>query len=106
MLKNEDDTLVLFDTLSNTSLHNTRPSSLRQIGKVGVLEVEPTTHLQGQLDSLTRKVNQLLSHGAFNAHTIYTICYDYGHNSDECPTLKCDSFGQVNDVQGFFQPNV
>ncbi|CAN6483239.1 unnamed protein product [Victoria cruziana] len=65
MLKSEDEAWLLYDTLAENSLHNTRPTLLRhQQPKKGVSEVGSGSHTDAKLDSLSRKLDQLLTtHG-------------------------------------------
>ncbi|CAN6455271.1 unnamed protein product [Victoria cruziana] len=86
MLKSEEEAWVLFDTLSENSLHNTRPSTLRhQPGKRGVLELGSSPQVQTQLDSLSRKMDQILSRGTGISTPVCGLCDDVQHVTDDCP---------------------
>ena len=62
MMKSEDDAWVLYDTLSENSLHNTGPTILRhQAARKGVSEIGSGTQAESKLDSLSRKMDQLLT---------------------------------------------
>ncbi|CAN6460016.1 unnamed protein product [Victoria cruziana] len=106
MLKSEEDAWVLFDTLSENSLHNTIPTILRQAGKRGVIEVGVSPHIQGQLDSMTRKMDQLLSRDSGKNRPMCGLCDSTGHVTDECPISSGYDApaGQVNAAQGFSRP--
>ncbi|CAN6440338.1 unnamed protein product [Victoria cruziana] len=108
MMKSEDDAWVLYDTLSENALHNTGPTVLRhQAGRKGVLEVGPSTQVQSQLNSLSRKMDQLLTRGTGYSQPVCGLCDSIGHVTDDCPiSLGVDaSTGQVvNAAQGFSRP--
>ncbi|CAN6455319.1 unnamed protein product [Victoria cruziana] len=74
MLKSEEDAWVLFDTLSENSLHSTGSSILRQAGKRGVVDIGTSPHVQTQLDSLFRKMDQLLSRGTCSSKPVCRLC--------------------------------
>ncbi|CAN6455421.1 unnamed protein product [Victoria cruziana] len=107
MLKSEEDAWMLFDTLSKNSLHSTGSSTLRQqAGKRGVLDIGTSPHVQTQLDSLSRKMDQLLSRGTSSSKPVCGLCDGVGHVTDDCPISRgVDApAGQVNAVQGFSRP--
>ncbi|CAN6459149.1 unnamed protein product [Victoria cruziana] len=105
MMKSEDDAWILYDTLSENSLHNTGPTVLRhQPAKKGVSEVGCGPHDESKLDSLSRKMDQLLNSRG-NTGYRQPVCdlYDsIGHVTDDCPISRIDSSGQtVNAAQGY-----
>ncbi|CAN6447669.1 unnamed protein product [Victoria cruziana] len=105
MLKDEDEAWDLFDTLAENSLHHAGPSAFRLAGKKGVLEVGQSTQVQGQLDALSRKMDQLLvTRGASGSQSVCTGCGGSGHDISECQYYSYDSSGQVNAAQGFSRP--
>ncbi|CAN6462656.1 unnamed protein product [Victoria cruziana] len=107
MLKSEEDAWVLFDTLSENSLHSTGSSTSRQqAGKRGVLDIGTSPHVQTQLDSLSRKMDQLLSRGTGSSKPVCGLCDSVGHVTDDCPISGgVDApAGQVNAAQGFSRP--
>ncbi|CAN6458687.1 unnamed protein product [Victoria cruziana] len=108
MMKSEDDAWVLYDTLSENALHNTRPTVLRhQAGRKGVLEVGPCTQVQSQLDSLSRKMDQLLTRGAGYSQPVCGLCDSIGHVTYDCPiSLGVDASTRqvVNAAQDFSRP--
>ncbi|CAN6445420.1 unnamed protein product [Victoria cruziana] len=60
MMKSKDDAWVLYDTLSENSLHNIGPTILRhQAVRKGVLEIGSGLQVESKLDSLSRKMHQL-----------------------------------------------
>ncbi|CAN6445586.1 unnamed protein product [Victoria cruziana] len=107
MLKSEEDAWMLFDTLSENSLHSTGSSTSRQqAGKRGVLDIGTSPHVQTQLDSLSRKMDQLLSRGTGSSKPVCGLCDSVGHVTDDCPIFGgVDApAGQVNAAQGFSRP--
>ncbi|CAN6458346.1 unnamed protein product [Victoria cruziana] len=107
MLKSEEEAWVLFDTLLENSLHNTGPSVLRhQLGKRGVLELGSSPQVQSQLDSLSRKMDQLLTRGTGLTRPVCGLYDCIGHVTDDCPiSVGIDApAGQVNAAQGFSRP--
>ncbi|CAN6451408.1 unnamed protein product [Victoria cruziana] len=105
ILMNEDNTWDLFDTLSENSLHNIGPFALRLSERNDVLEVGPAAHLQGQLDALSRKIDQLyVARGASSTQTVCAVCHLPGHDLSKCPYYVPDLAGQVNVAQGFSRP--
>ncbi|CAN6455394.1 unnamed protein product [Victoria cruziana] len=76
IMKSEDDAWVLYDILSENSLHNTGPTVLRyQEGKNGVLEVGSGLQVESKLNSLSRKMDQLLtSRGTGYGQLVYSLC--------------------------------
>ncbi|CAN6445215.1 unnamed protein product [Victoria cruziana] len=105
MLKSEDEAWLLYDTLSKNSLHNTGLTLLRhQQAKKGVLEVGSGFQTDSKLDSLSRKMDQLLSsHGTGYGQPVCTLCDGVRHVIDECPISRIDSSAghTVNAAQGF-----
>ncbi|CAN6476611.1 unnamed protein product [Victoria cruziana] len=108
MMKSEDDAWLLYDTLSENSLHNTGPTVLRhQPVKKGISEVGSGSQINSKLDSLSRKMDQLISsHGTGYGQPVCTLCDGVGHVTDDCPISRIDaSSGQaVNAGQGFSRP--
>ncbi|CAN6477157.1 unnamed protein product [Victoria cruziana] len=86
MLKSEVYAWILFDTLSENSLHNTSPSTLRQqTGRRGVIEVGSSPQIQTQFDSLTRKIDQLLFRDTGKSKPVCSLCDSIGHVTDDYP---------------------
>ncbi|CAN6454695.1 unnamed protein product [Victoria cruziana] len=109
MMKSEDDAWVLYDTLSENSLHNTGPTILRhQAARKGVSEIGSGTQSESKLDSLSRKMDQLLTSrgGAGYGQPVCSLCDSIGHVTDDCPISIIDaSSGQVvNAAQGYSRP--
>ncbi|CAN6440141.1 unnamed protein product [Victoria cruziana] len=115
MLKSEDEAWLLYDTLAENSLHNTGPTLLRHqqtTTKKGDSEVgsgsHTGSHTDEKLDSLFRKIDQLLStRGTGYGQPMWTLCDGMGHNTEECPMSRVNSSssGQtVNAAQGFSRP--
>ncbi|CAN6446970.1 unnamed protein product [Victoria cruziana] len=109
MMKSEDDAWLLYDTLSENSLYNTGPTVLRhQIVKKGVSELGSRTQVDSKLDSLSRKMDQLLtSRGTGYGQPVCSLCDSVGHITDDCPISRIDasSSGQaVNAAHGFSRP--
>ncbi|CAN6455423.1 unnamed protein product [Victoria cruziana] len=108
MMKSEDDAWLLYDKLSENSLHNTGPTVLRhQSVKKGVLELGSGSQMNSKLDSLSRKMDQLLSsHGIGYGQPVCTLYDGVGHVTDDYHISRIDSSsGQaVNDAQGFSRP--
>ncbi|CAN6476799.1 unnamed protein product [Victoria cruziana] len=109
MMKSEDDAWVLYDTLSENSLHNTGPTILRhQAARKGVSEIGSGTQAESKLDSLSRKMDQLLTSrgGAGYGQPVCSLCDSIGHVTDDCPISRIDaSSGQVvNAAQGYSRP--
>ncbi|CAN6453713.1 unnamed protein product [Victoria cruziana] len=105
MMKSEDDAWILYDTLSESSLHNTGPTVLRhQPAKKGVSEVGSSPHDESKLDSLSRKMDQLLNSRGNTGYRqpVCELCDSTGHVTDDCPICRIDSSGQtVNAAQGY-----
>ncbi|CAN6456081.1 unnamed protein product [Victoria cruziana] len=92
MLKSEDDAWMLYDTLAENSLHNTGPTLLRHqqtntgATKKGVSEIGAGSHMDQKLDTLSRKLDQLLSsrttgyghHGFSRPYDPYSATYNPG----------------------------
>ncbi|CAN6483056.1 unnamed protein product [Victoria cruziana] len=112
MLKSEDDAWMLYDTLAENSLHNTGPTLLRHqqtntgATKKGVSEIGSGSQMDQKLDTLSRKLDQLLSSRTTRyEHPVCTLCDSLGHVVEECPMSSSDfSSGQVNAAQGFSRP--
>ncbi|CAN6487407.1 unnamed protein product [Victoria cruziana] len=112
MLKSEDDAWMLYDILAENSLHNTGPTLLRHqqtntgATKKGVSEIGSGSHMNQKLDTLSRKLDQLLSSRTTGyGHPVCTLCDSLGHVVEECPMSSSDfSSGQVNVFQGFSRP--
>ncbi|CAN6456109.1 unnamed protein product [Victoria cruziana] len=108
MMKSEDDAWILYDTLSENSLHNTRPTILRhQAVRKGVSEIGSGPQIESKLDSFSTKMDQLLTRGgAGYGQPVYSLCDSIGHITDDCPISRIDaSFGQiVNTAQGYSRP--
>ncbi|CAN6455676.1 unnamed protein product [Victoria cruziana] len=106
MLKSEEEAWMLFDILSENSMHSTGSSTVRQAGKRGVLDIGTSLHVQTQLDSLSRKMDQLLSRGTGSSKPVCGLCDGVGHVTDDCPISGgVDALaGQVNAAQGFSRP--
>ncbi|CAN6487250.1 unnamed protein product [Victoria cruziana] len=108
MLKSEDEAWLLYDTLSENSLHNTGPTLLRhhQVKK-GVSEVGSRSQTDSKLDSLSKKMDKLLStRGTSYGQPVCTLCDGVGHVTDDYPISRIDSSsGQAgNAAHGFFRP--
>ncbi|CAN6459141.1 unnamed protein product [Victoria cruziana] len=105
MMKSEDDAWILYDTLSENSLHNTGPTVLRhQPANKGVSEVGSSPHDESKLDSLSRKMDQLLNSRGNTGYRqpVCDLCDSTGHVTDDCPISRIDSFRQtVNAAQGY-----
>ncbi|CAN6454311.1 unnamed protein product [Victoria cruziana] len=110
MLKSEDETWLLYDTLAENSLHNTGPTLLRhqqRTTKKGVSEIGSGSHMDQKLDTLSRKLDQLLSTRTTRyGQPVCTLCDGMGHTVEDCPISRVDSSaGQaVNAAQGFSRP--
>ncbi|CAN6455141.1 unnamed protein product [Victoria cruziana] len=109
MMKSEDDAWLLYDTLSENSLHNTGPTILRhQTGKKGVSELGSGPQVESKLDSLFRKMDQLLtSRGTGYGQPVCSLCDGMGHVTDDYPIIRIDasSSGQaVNAAHGYSMP--
>lgn len=88
MYRSQEDAWQLFDALFENSLHNTSPFTLRQSSKKGgILKVGIGPHLQGQIDNLSKKVDQLLSHQVNKSFSFCAFRERMGHNIDGCPFL-------------------
>ncbi|CAN6458760.1 unnamed protein product [Victoria cruziana] len=102
------DAWLLYDTLSENSLHNTGPTVLRhQPVKKGVSKLGSGSQMDSKLDFLSRKMDQLLSsHGIGYGQPVCTLCDGVGHVTDDCPISRIDSSsGQaVNAAQVFSRP--
>ncbi|CAN6454585.1 unnamed protein product [Victoria cruziana] len=105
MMKSEDNAWILYDTLSENSLHNTGPTVLRhQPAKKGVSEVGSGPHDESKLDSLSRKMDQLLNSRGNTGYRqlVCDLCDGTGHVTDDCPISRIDSSGQtMNAAQGY-----
>ncbi|CAN6487370.1 unnamed protein product [Victoria cruziana] len=105
MMKSEDDVWILYDTLSENSLHNIGPTVLRhQPAKKGVSEVGSGPHDESKLDSLSRKMDHLLNSRGNTGYRqpVCELCDSTGHVTDDCPISRIDSSGQtVNAAQGY-----
>ncbi|CAN6471871.1 unnamed protein product [Victoria cruziana] len=108
MMKSKDDAWVLYDMLAENSLHNTGPIVLRhQAGKKGVSEVGSGPQVESKLDSLSRKMDQLLTRGGTGyGQPVCSLCDCIGHVTDDCLINRVDaSSGQViNAAQGYSRP--
>ncbi|CAN6476089.1 unnamed protein product [Victoria cruziana] len=110
MLKSEDEAWLLYDTLAENSLHNTEPTLLRhQQGtiKKGVSEIGSGSHMDQKLDTLSKKLDQLLSTRTTGyGQPVCTLCDGMRHTVEDCPISRVDSSaGQaVNAAQGFSRP--
>ncbi|CAN6482738.1 unnamed protein product [Victoria cruziana] len=113
MLKSEDDAWLLYDMLAENSLHNTGPTLLRHqqtttgASKRGVSEIGSGSHMDQKLDTLSRKLDQLLSSRTTGyGHPVCTLCDGMRHVVEDCPMSSSDiSSGQVvNAAQGFSRP--
>ncbi|CAN6454422.1 unnamed protein product [Victoria cruziana] len=113
MLKGEDDAWLLYDTLAENSLHNTGPTLLRHqqtntgASKRGVSEIGSGSHMDQKLDTLSRKLDQLLSSRTIGyGHPVCTLCDGLGYTVEDCPMISSDiSSGRaVNAAQGFSRP--
>ncbi|CAN6465559.1 unnamed protein product [Victoria cruziana] len=108
MMKSEDDAWVLYDTLFENSLHNIGPTILRHhAARKGVLEIGSGPQVESKLDSLSRKMDQLLTRGGASYGQPVCSLYDsIRHVTDDCPISRIDaSSGQVvNAAQGYSRP--
>ncbi|CAN6455686.1 unnamed protein product [Victoria cruziana] len=108
MIKSEDDAWALYDTLSENSLHNTGPTILRhQAVRKGVSEIGSGPQVESKLDSMCRKMDQLLTRGgAGYGQPVCSLCDSIGHVTDDCPISRIDaSSGQVvNAAYGYSRP--
>ncbi|CAN6465470.1 unnamed protein product [Victoria cruziana] len=109
MMKSEDDAWLLYDTLAENSLHNTGPTLLRHqpttsgASKKGVSEIGSVAHMDQKLDTLSRKLDQLLSTRTTGyGQPVCTLCDGMGHTVEDCPMARSDISEQaVNAAQGF-----
>jgi hypothetical protein len=95
MLKSEDDAWILFENLSENSLHHLSSDHRTNAKSQTLYKVSQPLDLNAKVDALSRKLDQLLASSfvpaiASHIHTprdACSFCSDPSHQARNCPIV-------------------
>jgi len=95
MLKSEDDVWILFENLSENSLHHSSSSRRTNAKSQTLYEVSQPLDLNAKVDALSRKLDQLLASSfvptttshIHTPHDACSFCSDPTHQAGNCPIV-------------------